>query len=130
MGIYTGNVVLIRGGLTIWSEVMRIHLQKNELQRVEAEGTPARYEQLREDAPPIRGHSLQLNYDAGTERILLLQQAELWQGDNRFSGERIEYDLNTKQVLASGAPEGAPSSNGRVQVIIQPKQATEAGSAQ
>ena len=100
---------------------MTIYLQDKELQKVVAEGKPVRFEQQRVDEETIHGQSHRLDYDAEHDELLLLQSAELWQGDNRFGGERILYNVSTEKVIASGAPGGATDSGQRVQVTIQPK---------
>lgn len=121
ISIYTGNVELTQGGLKVWADVITVYTVENELDRLKANGNPARYQQERANEETIRGHSLQLDYDANNEQVLLQQDAELWQGKNYFSGERILYDMQTQNVLANAAKPGSDKNSQRVQVIIQPK---------
>lgn len=121
ISIYNGNVELTQGGLKVWADVVTVYTVENELDRIEATGNPARYQQERVNEETIRGHSQLLDYDANSEQVLLRQEAELWQGENYFSGERILYDMQTENVLANAAKPGSDKNSQRVQVIIQPK---------
>jgi lipopolysaccharide export system protein LptA len=125
ISIYVGNVVLTQGGLKIRADLMTIYLKDKELQKVVAEGNPARYEQARANEETIYGKSQRLDYAADTGQLFFVRNAEIWQGENRFSGERILYDLNTEKVVASGAQDTASTSGQRVQVTIQPKAKNE-----
>lgn len=102
-GIYTGNVVLTQGSVTIEGDRMTVHTQAGRtLERVIVEGAPARFEQRREAAEPIRGQAPRMEYHADTEHVLLLGGAILVQGRNEFTGERIRYELVDEQVFAEG----------------------------
>lgn len=116
---YTGNVQLTQGRIQMHARTLTVYTTEGELQRITAEGNPVRYSQQRADKPDIRGISLRMDYDANTQRLLLLDNAELWQGGNRFSGNRIQYHSDTEQVIASGAETG--QSKQRVTVTLQPR---------
>ena len=121
MSVYTGNVVLTQGNLQMQADKVTVHTREGKLERVYAWGSPVTYRQERENEAPIHGHSLRMEYDAGNEVLLLLDQAQLWQDKNHFSGERIEYSANLDRVVATGGngTEGQPT--GRVKIILQPK---------
>lgn len=121
ISIYTGNVELTQGGLKLWADIVTVYTVENELDRLQAEGNPVRYRQERVDEEPIRGHSLRLDYDANSEQVLLTKNAEFWQGENHFSGERILYDMKLENVLANGSDGKTDKKDKRVHVIIQPK---------
>jgi lipopolysaccharide export system protein LptA len=119
--VYSGNVVLTQGGLKIWAGLMTVYLKDKQLQKVVAEGKPVRYEHARPGQEAIRGQSQRLDYSADTDQVLLTQEAQLSQGDNRFSGDRILYDLNTQNVVADGSRPAATQAPQRVHITIQPK---------
>ncbi|WP_455216747.1 lipopolysaccharide transport periplasmic protein LptA [Kaarinaea lacus] len=121
ISIYFGNVVLQQGGITVKAEKLSVFAKKGELQQIKAEGTPLEFLQQREDKEDIRGSSQQLEYDAESQRFLLLNGAELWQGKNRFSGERIQFDAENEKVIATGNPDDPGKTSQRVQITIQPK---------
>jgi len=130
MSTYTGNVILSQGGIEIKADTVTVYVLDAQLQRITAEGNPVHYRQQRTDEDDVRGVSQRMEYLADTKRLLLLGGAELWQGINRFSGHRIQYDPEAERVVASGssleAP-GSPAQDGqRVTVTLQPKKKTNA----
>lgn len=114
---YTGNVVLTQGEVRMEADRLLVYTKGGDLERITAEGDPVRFQQTRSDEEPLHGHSQRMRFDAGTEILWLLDKAEFWQGPNRFSGERIQYDRRQSRVSASQGENGGE----RVQVTIQPK---------
>jgi len=51
----------------------------------------------------------------------LLGNAELWQGGNRFSGKRIQYDPGQEKVIATGDPDATKDGAQRVKITLQPQ---------
>jgi lipopolysaccharide export system protein LptA len=121
VSVYFGNVVLQQGGITVKAEKLTVYAKKGQLQQIKAEGSPLEFVQQRENKEDIRGSSQQLEYEAESRRFLLLNGAELWQGKNRFSGERIQFDAEKEKVIASGNPDDPGKTSQRVQITIQPK---------
>lgn len=106
IGVYTGNVVLTQGDVTIQGDRMTVHTRAGRtLEQVIVEGTPARFEQRRDAEPPIQGQAPRMEYHASTEHVLLLGGATLVQGRNEFSGEHIRYELAGERVFAEGEGE-------------------------
>lgn len=136
---YSGHVILKQGGIEMRADTVVVYSKEGELQRVTAEGQPVHYLQrpLHENdaIKEIKGVSQRMEYRAKDKRLLLLGNAEFWQGENRFSGNRIQYDPESQRVLASAgdADAGISDSDGngaasqpgekppRVTVTIQPK---------
>jgi lipopolysaccharide export system protein LptA len=125
VSVYSGNVLLSQGSLQVEADTVTVHAEAGQLRRIIAEGSPVHYRQQRDNEADIRGQSLRMEYDADSKRLLLLNNAELWQGENRFSGERIQYDPEQDRVIASGAAEGEGADRPRVRVTLQPKPATD-----
>ncbi len=130
MSTYTGNVILSQGGIEIKAEIVVVYARDGQLQRITAEGNPVHYQQQRSNEKDVLGVSQRMEYTAETKRLLLLGNAELWQGINRFSGHRIQYDPEKEQVIASGNNTGEHASTKqdqqRVTVTLQPKKKTSA----
>jgi lipopolysaccharide export system protein LptA len=114
---YTGNVVLTQGDVRMEADRLLVHTKDGDLQSINAEGNPVRYQAVRNGGEPLQGNSLRMRYEADTGILLLLDKAEFWQGPNRFSGERIQYDRKEARVTAGQGENGGE----RVQVTIQPK---------
>lgn len=123
---YTGNVIITQGGVRVEADVVIAYTREGELLRIEGEGKPVKFVQKQPNEPTIRGHSLAMDYDAKTERLLLLKEAELWQDGNHFQGDRIQYDVQEKKTLATSSRPEAGGEKQRVQITIQPKKDTGA----
>ena len=115
--IYTGHVIITQGGLQIHADEVTVYTEEDALQRIVASGEPARFRRQRAGEKEIHGEARRLDYRAAGEHLLLQDQAWLTQGGNRFSGQRIEYDMPRERVTAAQAEDGSQ----RVRVTIQPK---------
>ncbi|HEC18940.1 MAG TPA: lipopolysaccharide transport periplasmic protein LptA [Gammaproteobacteria bacterium] len=127
---YSGHVVLRQGGIQVQADTLVVYSKDGELQRITAQGQPVRYWQQATggDAKTegtkkeVRGESQRLEYNTGNKQVLLLGQAEFWQGGNRFSGNRIQYDSAAERVIANaGGVKGADGAAPRVSVTLQPR---------
>ncbi|MEW6647733.1 MAG: lipopolysaccharide transport periplasmic protein LptA [Pseudomonadota bacterium] len=115
---YRGNVVLDQGTLHMEADLLKVYRSNDELDRLEAEGRPVRFRQRPEGATAdVEGEALQLDYRASEDRLHLRGAAWVQQGGDRFSGERIDYDIVQSRVQASGQDNGS----GRVHAVIQPR---------
>ncbi len=57
-----------------------------------------------------------MDYNVTTAQIVMTTNAKITQGQDVFTGDRIEYSLNEDLVKAQGGAKG-----GRIQFTIQPK---------
>lgn len=116
---YRGNVHYSQGSAHLNAdEVIVYSADRKQVDKVEAKGSPATFRQRPDNKDEdIRGQSLRIDYFANEERIVLETDAHLWQGQNEFTGDRIEYRSNEEVVKALKAPD----SKSRVQVVIQPR---------
>lgn len=114
VGVYTGDVVLVQGTMTITGDKMTVYTTPGgDLSKVIVLGQPATYRQLPEgeqeyvdaEAPRMEYHAEQ------PEFVLLSGGASMLQAKDRFQGETIRYDV------AANTVEGA----GRVKMVIHPK---------
>ena len=140
---YTGHVLLRQGGIELRADTVVVYAIDGELQRITAQGQPVHYLQKPPqqdiDAKEVKGVSQRMEYRAKDKRLLLLGNAEFWQGGNRFSGNRIQYDPETERVIANAGdtdsdktPNGDASAQDasikppRVSVTLQPKKSAPA----
>jgi len=143
---YTGHVLLRQGGIELRADTVMVYTKDGELQRITAQGQPVRYlqkslpkpsenpQQQGGGAKEVKGVSQRMEYRAKDKRLLLLGNAEFWQGGNRFSGNRIQYDPETERVIANAGDtdsgkipnNDASSKPPRVSVTLQPKKSTPA----
>jgi lipopolysaccharide export system protein LptA len=118
---YTGNVVMTQGDTRIEAAHVVVTSEDGELTLITAKGNPIHYFQEEAGQSPIQGQSLRLEYDAQSEVLLLLEQAEFQRGSDHFSGNRILYDRVQEKVTASMAKDG----DQRVRITLQPKNGAE-----
>ncbi|WP_253475145.1 lipopolysaccharide transport periplasmic protein LptA [Natronocella acetinitrilica] len=106
VSVYTGNVVMTQGLREITGDRMTVHTTREgrELSRVIVEGRPAVYTQQPDDGTAlVRADAPRMEYFAtGPERIILMDGGRITRGRNEFTGEVIEYNLETEVVNARG----------------------------
>jgi lipopolysaccharide export system protein LptA len=119
--VYTGHVILRQGGIEVKANTVTVVTNEGRLQRVIVEGDPVDYTQQQQGHEDIRGVSERMEYDTETKHILLLGNAELWQGGNRFSGKRIQYDTEQGKVIATGNTNSTETEVQRVEITLQPR---------
>ena len=107
----------LQGSMRLTADIVTIYIKDNNFQRMEATGSPAnlRYKPSA-DKPEIQGVSKQVEYDVVSAKVIMSGGAKLTQGQDAFSGDRVEYDLKDDVVRARGA-----GDKGRIQFTIQPR---------
>ena len=114
--IYTGNVELTQGSLTIQADKVTLTRNQDGIQQLVALGKPARYEQLlsaNEDKTQAYGETI--IYNMINDELTLLTNAGLEKQGNVFAGEKIVYLIKEQRVKADS------SKQERVRMVIQPK---------
>lgn len=127
--VYTGNVVITQGSMTLTGNRVTLHTDSNgELDRLVSEGGPATYQQTpRANQAPVKARADRIEYQAASERILLNGQAWLEQQGNTFSGQSIRYDIR-QQLVNAGRDTGTGASSGsseRIEITIQPRRRSD-----
>ncbi len=118
LSVYSGNVELRQGSMHLWADKVTVnHAASRQPNRIIAVGKPARFRQLTDKSgKEVKAKSLRMEYDADKEEVLLIDQAELTQGKDRFSSDRILYDRNKSVVKAGASAKGKQ----RVKISITP----------
>lgn len=118
VSIYTGEVVLVQGTLRVKSDKLVVYLQEGEVQKLVATGKPARFRQIpAEGKDEIKGKSLKAEYYPDKELLIMIDDAVVWQGNNSYASELIEYDSKNAIVKAGEQT----SDTKRVRVVLKPK---------
>ena len=117
VSVYEGNVVITQGSMRLTADSVTIYIKDNNFQRMEATGAPVnlRYKPT-VDKPEVQGVSQRVEYDVASAKVIMSGNARLTQGQDTFTGDRVEYDLKSDVVRARGA-----GNNGRIQFTIQPR---------
>ncbi len=102
--IFRGNVVAIRGDLTINSDSLKI-IYKNSDEK-DADGKKKRTLSRIIATGHVKivqgkkvGTGKEAVYDKGSEKLVLIGDAQVWEGENRIKGTRITLYLNENRSV-------------------------------
>jgi lipopolysaccharide export system protein LptA len=118
--LYLGNVEVQQGSMRILADEVLVHHKPNRQPRkIIAVGKPVRYRQLLDNDPEeVRAKALRMEYEADRDEIVLIDQAELMQGEDRFESDRIVYNRITDRLTAGTSAQGRE----RVKIRIEPQE--------
>jgi lipopolysaccharide export system protein LptA len=120
ISLYIGNVRVTQGTLVLTGDHMTVYQDGANLERIILLGRPATYRQRPDGKDEdMRAEALRMEYFADPERVILIDQAVAWQGENSFRSDRIVYEVAQDRVL------GGDTEGGRVHIILQPRPRTE-----
>ena len=121
---YMGDVFLKQGSLEIRSDELTVHLENGEVRQIIVTGEPAKLQQKPDDREMVYSEARRMEYDTRSGELLLIDDARVTQGANRFSGARIHYDTRNSIVAANSDKPDSPSADApddsRVKAIIEP----------
>jgi lipopolysaccharide export system protein LptA len=122
---FTGNVVLTQGTMVLRGDKMEVRQDRDGFRQGTVWGNLAYFRQKRDGYDElIEGWSERIEYDSRADKVQMFNRAMLKRGQDEARGNYISYDVATEffQVTGSGTrTASAPTSEGRVKVIIQPK---------
>jgi len=116
IGVYTGNVVVTRGDMTLWADRITVHTEARRPVRIEAEGRPARAESPDLANRPRVATSRRMEYTFSNQVLVLIEDARVETFTEDARGDRITYDLVNETVGIEG------KDSRRVQITIQPRE--------
>ena len=127
LSVYIGNVQIDQGSMRILADHVTVqHSEDRRPQFITALGNPVRYRQdVEGEKGEVNAHAQRMEYDAGKDELILIDQAELTQAADRFSSERIVYDRAHAHVKAGASAQGA----GRVKITVTPEKKPETPAA-
>ena len=120
--IYTGNVITSQGSLYITSNKLVVYSNDGAIDKMVFTGYPAKFKQLPAiGKEEIHGEGLTGKYYPEQNKLVLIEQAVIYQGNNRSESRLITYDSKNSLIKA-----GEKSSNGRrVHSVFKPKVKSE-----
>jgi len=115
--VYQGNVIVRQGSLEIRGDRLTLKLNpQGQLSEALTEGNPARFQQVIDPARGlVRGEARQVLMQQSIGLVTLTGQALLTQEGARFSGPKIVYAVERRQIEATGTP------NERVRLVLPPE---------
>jgi lipopolysaccharide export system protein LptA len=117
ISIYTGNVVTVQGSLHIESDKLVVYLNNGSVDKMVFTGKPAKFRQLPgEGKEMIHGEGLTGEYYPSENKLILIEEAVVSQGNNRSASRIITYDSKNSLIKA-----GEKSSDSkRVHSVFKP----------
>lgn len=128
---YTGSVEIEQGSLKVNAHKVVVYRKADgEIDKIIAEGKAERVHLQQQPNPEdavVHAFAMSIVYQAALQEVELTRQAELENGKDKFSGERIRYHLQNKRIQAWGQENNqtSPSSDGRVKIILFPTENKE-----
>jgi lipopolysaccharide export system protein LptA len=96
-----------QGSLKISGTEIRTILRNDALQTITASGSPARFEQQPSAAEAIvHSNATKIVFTNTTQLLVMEGQAKLEQEGNVFESPKIEYNVKTTHMSATGTPGG------------------------
>lgn len=114
LSIYKGDVDLRQGTIHLRADVVTVHQNGRKPSKIVAQGRPVRFEQHASKGP-VKGEAQRMEYEVGSENLILTGDAVLVQGNDSMRSDRIVYD-RVKSVVKAGA---AADGKQRVRISIE-----------
>jgi lipopolysaccharide export system protein LptA len=136
--VFTGNVVMTRGLMTLRSDVLTMHEEPDGAQYGTATVKPGKLVFIRQENPEkfevVEAKGLRSEYNGKTDEIEMIGKAVVTRfvcgkPFDKISGERVKYNQKTNVYEAYGGPNSA-AQGGRVRSIAQPRAKTDAAAAE
>ncbi len=119
---YQGQVKFVQGSLIIRGETVLLYHKNGAVDKIIIHGKPASFQQQPDKGGiSIVSSANKIEYIAKQSRLFLFESAKVSQGNNSFSGEKIEYDMVKGTVVAN---KGSSSKN-RIHAIIEQEKTTK-----
>jgi lipopolysaccharide export system protein LptA len=119
----SGDVRITAEGGSLNSDKAIVSFRNKVISAATITGTPAQFEQQRDDGTIARGHANTIDYETTNGTVSFNTNAKLTYGRNEVSGQQLVYNIRTQSV--GGQKPGAASGDGRVRFVIRPEKAPE-----
>ena len=107
---FSGDAEVSQGSLLLFAELIQVQTSSDGVETMVALGSiekPAKYIQSQENqARMIEAFATKITYDVNKGMIFLVGNANLIQGFDSFSGETLDYDINTDKVIVKASKDG------------------------
>lgn len=112
---YRGNVRVTQSTIELTGDRVTAIQQEKVLKNIKVTGSPAKYRQQSDDGSYINAQSMQMEYQADKNRLILSDKARLEQAGSVMESDQIIYDTINEVVIA-----GDDKANKRVNITITP----------
>lgn len=120
--VFTGNVIMTQGTLTIRGDKIVIVQDKDGFKHGTATGRQSSFRQKREGLDEyVEGYGDRIEYDTKTEILDLHGKARMKREHDEANGEHIAYDSKTEIFRVIGSANRNAPLQGRAHAILQPR---------
>lgn len=123
---FSGDVRIAADGGHLRSDKAVISFQDRLIARATITGSPAQFEQQRNDGSTSRGRAGTIDYQTASGTVSLSNDAWLTDGKNQISGQTLVYNIRSQSV--QGRPKsGTPGTTGtdRIRIVIPARNPNE-----
>lgn len=115
----SGDVRITVEGGSLTSDRAIVTFRNKLLSAATITGSPAQFEQKREDGTMARGKANTINYETSSGLVSFSTDAWLSYGRNEITGQQLVYNMRT-QGMQPQAKTDKGTGTGRIRVVIQP----------
>lgn len=119
---YSGNVQVEQGSMKITASKVDLYRSDGDVSRILATGNVHFQQQAASNKPVTNAYGERMDYRIDRREITITGKARVVQQKDTFTGQKIVYNLDKSLVNAFS---GEGEKGGRVQMVIQPKGATQ-----
>ena len=116
----SGDVRITAEGGSLTSDKAVVSFRNKLISAATITGTPAQFEQLREDGTTARGRANTIVYETASGTVSFNTNAFLSYGRNEATGEQFVYNIRKQSLEPGQAKPGASIGNGRVRFVFHP----------
>ena len=116
----SGDVRITAEGGSLSSDKAVVSFRNKLISAATITGTPAQFEQKREDGTTARGRANTIDYDTASGTVSFNTNAFLSYGRNEATGQQFSYNIRTQSLQPGQVKPGANTGDGRVRFVIQP----------
>ena len=115
----SGDVRITAEGGSLTSDKAIVTFRNKLISAATITGSPAQFEQKREDGTTARGRAHTIDYETSSALVSLNTDAWISYGRNEITGQQLAYNIRTQSVQSQAKP-GKPTGNDRIRLVIQP----------
>ena len=116
----SGDVRITAEGGSLSSDKAIVSFRNKLISAATITGTPAQFEQKRDDGTTARGRANTIDYDTASGTVSFNTDAYLSYGRNEATGQQFVYNIRKQSLEPGQAKPGASIGNGRVRFVIHP----------
>jgi lipopolysaccharide transport protein LptA len=121
----SGDVRITAEGGSLSSDKAVVSFRNKLISAATITGTPAQFEQKREDGTTAHGRANTIVYETTSGTVSFNTNAFLSYGRNEATGEQFVYNIRTQSLQPGQAKPGTSIGNGRVRFVFRPEKAPE-----